>query len=113
MRIAVLGTGTVGRTLAGKCAELGHEVVIGTREPEATLARTEPDAMGNPPYSAWQAEHPDVRIIYASGIPRHIALASGLVEPDAPYLEKPVSADLLESLIRGQVTKFVPARDSW
>ena len=58
-------------------------------------------------------DYPDIKIIYATGIPRHIALSSGLVRPDAPYLEKPVSPDLLESLIRGQVTKFVPARDFW
>jgi predicted dinucleotide-binding enzyme len=63
MKIAVLGTGTVGRTLAGKLDELGHEVVMGTRDPEATLARTEPDAMGNPPYPVWQGEHPDVRLV--------------------------------------------------
>jgi predicted dinucleotide-binding enzyme len=62
MRIAVLGTGTVGRTVAGKLSELGHDVVIGTRDPQATLARTESDAMGNPPYSTWQAEHPGVRL---------------------------------------------------
>jgi hypothetical protein len=31
MRIAVLGTGTVGRTLAGKLRELGHDVEIGSR----------------------------------------------------------------------------------
>jgi predicted dinucleotide-binding enzyme len=62
MNIAVLGTGTVGRTLAGKLSELGHEVVIGTRDPDATLARTEPDAMGNPPYPVWQADHPAVRL---------------------------------------------------
>ena len=31
MRFGVLGTGTVGRTLAGKLAELGHEVRIGSR----------------------------------------------------------------------------------
>ena len=41
MRIAVLGTGTVGRTLAGRFVELGHEVVMGTRDPEATRARDE------------------------------------------------------------------------
>ena len=29
---------------------------------EATIARTDADAMGNPPYSAWQAEHPAVRL---------------------------------------------------
>jgi predicted dinucleotide-binding enzyme len=62
MNIAVLGTGTVGRTLAGKLSELGHEVAIGTRDPEATLARTEADAMGNPPYPVWQADHPAVRL---------------------------------------------------
>ena len=62
MKIAVLGTGTVGRTIAGKLSELGHEVVIGTRDPEATLARTESDAMGTLPYSAWQAEHPAARL---------------------------------------------------
>src|SRR3954452_7835981 len=62
MKIAVLGTGTVGRTLAGKLSELGHDVVVGTRDPQATLARTEADAMGNPPYAAWQAAHPAVRL---------------------------------------------------
>ena len=31
MRYAVLGTGDVGRTLAGKLAELGHEVTLGSR----------------------------------------------------------------------------------
>jgi predicted dinucleotide-binding enzyme len=43
MRIAVMGTGPVGQALAGKLADLGPEVVVGTRDPEATLARTEPD----------------------------------------------------------------------
>src|SRR3954470_20702191 len=62
MEIAVLGTGSVGRTLAGKLSERGHDVVIGTRDPAATLARTEPDAMGNPPFPVWQAEHPTVRL---------------------------------------------------
>jgi predicted dinucleotide-binding enzyme len=58
MNIAVLGTGMVGRALAARLHELGHTVVVGTRDPEVTLARTEPDQMGNPPYAAWQAGHP-------------------------------------------------------
>lgn len=62
MRYAVLGTGVVGRTIAGTLDSLGHEAVIGTRDPQAALARTEPDAYGNPPYSQWQAEHPQVRL---------------------------------------------------
>jgi predicted dinucleotide-binding enzyme len=31
MRVAVLGTGTVGRAIAGKLAELGHDVRVGSR----------------------------------------------------------------------------------
>lgn len=60
MDIAVLGTGTVGRAIAGRLQQLGHAVTVGTRDPRATLARTEPDGMGNPPYAAWADEHPDV-----------------------------------------------------
>ena len=60
MNIAVLGTGMVGQAIAGRLHELGHSVVIGTRDPQATLARTEPDQMGNPPFSAWHTAHPGV-----------------------------------------------------
>ena len=60
MNIAVLGTGIVGRTIAARLLELGHTVMVGTRDPQATLARTEPDAMGNPPFSTWRNEHPGV-----------------------------------------------------
>ena len=62
MQIAVLGTGVVGRTVAGGLADLGHGVTIGTRDPEATLARSEADQMGNPPFAVWQAEHPTVQL---------------------------------------------------
>jgi predicted dinucleotide-binding enzyme len=58
MNIAVLGTGSVGRTLAGKLASLGHAVVLGTRDPEATLARSD----GASPLPAWLAQHPTVRL---------------------------------------------------
>jgi predicted dinucleotide-binding enzyme len=62
MKYAVLGTGTVGRAIAGRLDELGHEVTIGTRDPQATLARTEADGMGNPPYAEWAAQHPRIRL---------------------------------------------------
>ncbi len=62
MKIAVLGTGMVGQAIAGRLHELGHTVVIGTRDPAATLARTEPDGMGNPPFSAWRAAHESVAV---------------------------------------------------
>ncbi len=41
MRIAVVGTGSVGRTLAPAFAALGHEVVVGTRDPGTTAARAD------------------------------------------------------------------------
>jgi len=62
MHIAVLGTGMVGRAIAGRLYELGHQVAIGTRDPQATLARTDSDPMGNPPFSIWAGGHPGVRL---------------------------------------------------
>jgi hypothetical protein len=60
MKIAVLGTGMVGRALAGKLAGLGHDVTVGTRDVAATRARTAADAMGNPPFATWSVSHPAV-----------------------------------------------------
>lgn len=57
MNIAVLGTGMVGRAIAGRLDELGHTVTVGTRDPGATLARAEADGMGNAPYAEWAAAH--------------------------------------------------------
>ena len=62
MRFGILGTGVVGKTIAARLADLGHEVMVGTREPAETLSRTEPDRYGNTPFSAWQEEHPEVRL---------------------------------------------------
>ena len=41
MRIAVIGTGTVGRTLGEGLAKVGHDVVVGTRDPARSRARDE------------------------------------------------------------------------
>src|SRR5919107_2178017 len=62
MRFGILGTGVVGKTIAARLANLGHEVMVGTREPAETLSRTEPGRYGNPPFSAWQEEHPEVKL---------------------------------------------------
>ncbi|MBV1853915.1 NADPH-dependent F420 reductase [Catellatospora tritici] len=62
MKIAVLGTGSVGRTLAAAFARVGHEVTVGTRDVAGTLARTEPDGMGNEPYRTWAQANPAVRL---------------------------------------------------
>lgn len=54
MQIAVLGTGTVGRTLAGRFDQLGHDVTLGTRDVELTRGRED--------YTAWAGEHPGVAL---------------------------------------------------
>jgi len=71
MKIAVLGSGMVGRALASRLVGLGHEVVIGTRDEEITLARTEPDAMGQAPYAEWQHANPAVRLVRFSDAAAH------------------------------------------
>ncbi len=62
MRIAVLGTGMVGRAVASRLAELGHEVVVGTWDVTVTMGRTEPDGMGNPPFRGWAEAHTRVTV---------------------------------------------------
>jgi predicted dinucleotide-binding enzyme len=62
MRIGVFGTGMVGQALAGRLADLGHDVMIGTRDVAAALARTQPDNYGNPGFGPWHSEHPKVKV---------------------------------------------------
>lgn len=62
MRFGILGTGVVGKSIAVRLDGLGHDVIVGTRNPEETLSRTDPDQYGNPPFGAWQEEHPEIRL---------------------------------------------------
>lgn len=57
MKIAIVGTGIVGRTIATKLASLGHQVTIGTRDVSATLSNSEKDGYGNPPFSEWKSNN--------------------------------------------------------
>jgi predicted dinucleotide-binding enzyme len=62
MRFGILGSGIVGRTVGARLGTLGHDVMIGTRDVAGTLARTEPDGYGNPPFRTWQQQHPQIRL---------------------------------------------------
>lgn len=62
MKIGIIGTGIVGRTLGAKLLEMEHEVFYGTRDTARTLARSEPDAYGNPPFSEWIKQYPEARL---------------------------------------------------
>lgn len=60
MRVGVLGSGTVGQTIGGKADELGHEVVLGTRDVAALLARGAPEGGEGESFAAWHRRHPHV-----------------------------------------------------
>jgi 8-hydroxy-5-deazaflavin:NADPH oxidoreductase len=60
MQIAIIGTGIVGRSVGAALARIGHEVTVGTRDPAATMERTDPD--GSRPYADWAADHPAVSL---------------------------------------------------
>jgi predicted dinucleotide-binding enzyme len=62
MKIAIIGTGFAGRTLAAGMAERGHEVVMGTRDVAQTSVRTESDRMGNIGFAPWALGQPTVRL---------------------------------------------------
>lgn len=67
MRAGVLGTGMVGRAIAGKLQELGHEIVVGTRDPVELMEPTEPDARGNDPFAVWQQPKQEVIRLLTEG----------------------------------------------
>jgi predicted dinucleotide-binding enzyme len=62
MKIAVIGTGTVGQTFASKLISLGHAVMMGTRDVAVKLAGTGKDMYGNPPFSEWHAANKSVQL---------------------------------------------------
>lgn len=62
MKIAILGTGTVGQTLAVRLTDLGHEVMLGTRNVTETSARTAKDNYGGPSFSEWYANNKQVKL---------------------------------------------------
>ena len=62
MKIAVIGTGTVGQTFASRLVALGHEVMMGTRNVADKLAATSKDMYGNPPFREWHAANKSVQL---------------------------------------------------
>lgn len=62
MKIGVFGTSMVGQAISGKLAELGHDVMVGTRDVAKTQANTTPHPYGFPPFSVWHQQHSDVKL---------------------------------------------------
>jgi 8-hydroxy-5-deazaflavin:NADPH oxidoreductase len=63
MKVAVLGTGSVGQTIANRLAGLGHEVVIGTRDVAESKLRKTADAFGNPAIGEWIENNPTIKLV--------------------------------------------------
>lgn len=62
MKITILGTGMVGQTIASKLALMGIDVIMGTRNPEETRNRTEPNQMTGISFSDWYKENKSVEL---------------------------------------------------
>jgi 8-hydroxy-5-deazaflavin:NADPH oxidoreductase len=85
MNISVFGSGMVGRALSAKLVERRHDVVLGTRDVEALLARTEAGMGGRvPPFADWHRDHSSVQL--------------------APFAEAAERADLIFNATAGEAT---------
>ena len=62
MKISIIGTGAVGQTIASKFAELGHEMIMGTRNVSEKLTSTAKDGYGNPPFSDWYKANSKIKL---------------------------------------------------
>lgn len=82
MKIGILGSGIVGKTIAGKLASLGHEVKLGTRDPEATLARNEKDMAGGPPLRVWLEGRKEVGLVTFAEAAKHGELVVNALSGD-------------------------------
>lgn len=60
--IGILGTGSVGQTLASKFFTLGYEVMLGTRNVSEKLAVKDKDSFGNPPFSEWHEANKNIKV---------------------------------------------------
>jgi len=59
MKIGILGTGRVARTLGGGFSTRGHDVYLGSRD----VIRVTSDTSGESSFNAWHASYPDVKLV--------------------------------------------------
>ena len=60
MKIAIIGTGAVGRILAEKLKSEGHSICFGTRNVENTLSQTEAVGYATIPFKDWYARNAEM-----------------------------------------------------
>jgi predicted dinucleotide-binding enzyme len=62
MQIGIFGTGIVGQTLAGALDQKGHAVMIGTRDPGATMSRQTGTVASSTSFAEWHRANPGVQL---------------------------------------------------
>ena len=70
MNITVLGSGVVGQALASTFSQLGHQVFMATRDPEATSKRTEPNPQSGLSFSSWYAVNQNIELVPFTAVPK-------------------------------------------
>jgi predicted dinucleotide-binding enzyme len=71
MKVGIIGSGGVGQTLAAGFVAKGHDVVLGTRDPKASLAKVEPGPYGQPGFGTWAKANPKVKVATFAEAARH------------------------------------------
>ena len=100
MKIAVLGTGMVGRAHAEKLAAGGQDVVIGTGNVETTLASSKKDAMGNSPFGTWYKEHAQIPLdTFANAAAKGEVIINALNGAVAVQVLKPIEYELADKIL--------------
>ncbi|MGL4598206.1 MAG: NADPH-dependent F420 reductase [Bacteroidia bacterium] len=103
MNITILGTGSVGQTLAEKFISQGHTIIIGTRNVEETMAKTGPTS-----FSEWHSKNPAAQLKTFSDAAKEGELIVNALNGnatltvfqalDAAHLEKKIVIDLSNPL---------------
>jgi predicted dinucleotide-binding enzyme len=88
-----------GRALAAKLADLGHDVVVGTRDVDGTLARTEAGPMGQPPFAEWQKEHANLRLAVYAEAGAHAEIVVNATSGDGSMAALRAAGDLSGKVI--------------
>jgi predicted dinucleotide-binding enzyme len=71
MRVGIVGSGGVAQSLAAGFAEKGHQVMMGTRDPKASLARTQAGPDGTPGLGTWAKGNPKVKVATMAEAAKH------------------------------------------
>ncbi len=74
MKYGVFGTGPAGRSVAARIDELGHDVALGTRDPEATAARDD--------VAEWASAHPGVTLATYADAASHAEVVLNMTNGD-------------------------------